>query len=167
MTRNQKGFTLVELLIVIAIIAILAGAVLLAINPAQLLQESRDAQRLSDLDTISKALNLALADGEIAIAACAANCTSGTGTQVVDGTGYITFTVTGTTGLGKYLSTLPIDPTNTGTNVYTYSGDATNQTFELNAVLEAGDNAARMTTDGGDNDAAYEVGTDPSLDLLN
>ena len=33
--NKQKGFTLIEMLVVIAIIAILAGAVLIAINPAE------------------------------------------------------------------------------------------------------------------------------------
>lgn len=173
MTKKLKqsavggGFTLVELLVVIAIIVILAGAVLLAINPAQLLRESRDAQRVADMDTIAKGINLALADNEIQITACAANCTSATGTSVVDGTGYATFTVVGSAGLGRFLARLPVDPTNVAPLIYTYQGDATEQTFEINATLEATDNANVMATDGGDNALLYELGTDPGLDLLN
>ena len=34
---QQRGFTLVELLVVVAIIAVLAGVVIVAINPAALL----------------------------------------------------------------------------------------------------------------------------------
>src|SRR3989338_2734046 len=56
----RKGFTLVELLIVIAILAILATVVVLVLNPAQLLAEARDGQRVSDLSTIQSALTLYL-----------------------------------------------------------------------------------------------------------
>lgn len=55
---QRKGFTLIELLVVIAIIAILAVVVVLTLNPAQLLAQSRDANRVSDMATLSSALNL-------------------------------------------------------------------------------------------------------------
>lgn len=57
-----SGFTLIELLVVIAIIAILAVVVVLTLNPAQLLQQSRDANRLSDMATLASALNLYVID---------------------------------------------------------------------------------------------------------
>ena len=58
----RKGFTLIELLIVIGIIAILAAAVVLTLNPAELLRQSRDSTRISDLATLKSALALYLAD---------------------------------------------------------------------------------------------------------
>ena len=54
----RKGFTLIELLVVIAIIAILAVVVVLTLNPAALLQQSRDAQRLSYMATMNSALGI-------------------------------------------------------------------------------------------------------------
>src|ERR1019366_5657121 len=54
----RKAFTLIELLIVIAIIAILAVVVILVLNPAQLLAQSRDSARLSDLANLTNALGL-------------------------------------------------------------------------------------------------------------
>jgi prepilin-type N-terminal cleavage/methylation domain-containing protein len=45
---NTKGFTLVELLIVIAVIGILAIAVLAALDPIEQLKKSRDTGRLAD-----------------------------------------------------------------------------------------------------------------------
>lgn len=58
--NSKKGFTLLELLIVIAIIAILATVVVLVLNPAETLRKTRDAQRISDLATIKTALGLYL-----------------------------------------------------------------------------------------------------------
>ena len=162
---NKKGFTLVELLVVIAIVAVLAGALLIAINPQSMIQKSRDSKRLQDMDTLVKAINLALADGEILLTdttACG-NCTS-TGATVVDGTGWVPFTIVPLkTGLSKFIATLPTDPLNLAPSVYTYGSDGTN--FELNAVMEHLDNASKMTTDGGNNVAAYEIGS--SLTILN
>ncbi len=53
----RRGFTLIELLVVIAIVAVLAVVVVLVLNPAQLLQQARDSNRLSDLATINSALS--------------------------------------------------------------------------------------------------------------
>lgn len=51
---KRNGFTIVELLIVIVIIAILAAITIVAFNGVQ--ARARDAQRTSDLSTIAKAL---------------------------------------------------------------------------------------------------------------
>ena len=162
---RQKGFTLIELLVVIAIVAVLAGALLIAINPQSMVQKGRDSKRLQDIDTLVQAINLALADGEILLTdtSTCGNCTS-TGSAAVDGTGYVPFSIpVGKTGLSKFVANLPTDPLNTAPNIYTYASDATN--FEVNGVLEHPDNTAKMSTDGGNNVAAYEKGT--SLTLIN
>lgn len=57
---RSSGFTLLELLIVISIIAILSVALIFVINPAETLRKSRDAQRMSDLSTMKTALALYL-----------------------------------------------------------------------------------------------------------
>jgi prepilin-type N-terminal cleavage/methylation domain-containing protein len=58
----KKGFTLIELLVVIAIIAVLAVVVILTLNPAQLLAQSRDSNRVSDLATLKNAANVYITD---------------------------------------------------------------------------------------------------------
>ena len=52
----KKGFTLLEILLVVGIIAILAGIVIVAINPSRQLATVRNTQRLSDLKQISNAM---------------------------------------------------------------------------------------------------------------
>ncbi len=62
--RKTQGFTLIEILIVIGLIAILAAVVLIAINPARQFAQGRDAQRISNLNTILNAIGQRTADGK-------------------------------------------------------------------------------------------------------
>ena len=57
MSKNlRKGFTLVELLIVIAILGTLAVVVLIALNPVQQLARTRDAGRDSSVQQLAHAM---------------------------------------------------------------------------------------------------------------
>ena len=56
--ERKSGFTLLELLIVVSIIAILSVALIFVINPAETLKKSRDANRISDLSAMKTALGL-------------------------------------------------------------------------------------------------------------
>ena len=62
--HSKKGFTLIEVLLVIAILAILAGIVIVAINPAKQFSSARDAQRQSDVYAILNALHQYALDNE-------------------------------------------------------------------------------------------------------
>jgi type IV pilus assembly protein PilA len=61
---SKSGFTLIEVLLVIAILAILASIVIIAINPAKQFASARDAQRLSDVYSILNALHQYALDNE-------------------------------------------------------------------------------------------------------
>jgi len=52
----NKGFTLLEILLVVAAIAILTGIVIVALNPNKQLGDTRNAQRRSDVSTILNAV---------------------------------------------------------------------------------------------------------------
>ena len=111
--RSQKGFTLLEVLLVVAIIAILAGIVILAINPARQLSASRNAQRWVDVNTILNGVYQYSIDTNVIPASITAVqteiCkTGGVCTGLID-LGVLTVTET-------YLTSMPIDPTGSSTN---------------------------------------------------
>lgn len=53
----KKGFTLIEVLLVITLLAILAAVVIVAINPARQLANTRDATRTADVHSILSAVH--------------------------------------------------------------------------------------------------------------
>ncbi|MCS7183920.1 MAG: prepilin-type N-terminal cleavage/methylation domain-containing protein [Patescibacteria group bacterium] len=53
----KKGFTLIEILIIISLIAILATLVIYFINPIEIGKRNRDLQRIKDLQSLSWAIN--------------------------------------------------------------------------------------------------------------
>ncbi len=59
---KNKGFTLVELIIVVAIIALLAAATFVAVNPAKRIGEAQNSQRWSDITSIADAYITYMAD---------------------------------------------------------------------------------------------------------
>lgn len=56
MAKNNSGFTLLEILLVVAAIAILAGIVIVAINPSKQLGSTRNAARQSDVSGVLNAV---------------------------------------------------------------------------------------------------------------
>lgn len=59
---SNSGFTLIEVLVVIGMIAILASVVLVAINPARQFRQGRDLQRSSNINAILSAVGQYTAD---------------------------------------------------------------------------------------------------------
>lgn len=107
---NHSGFTLIEILLVVALLSILAGIVILAINPGKQLADTRNAQRRVDVNTILNATYQYAIDnnGTIGVGGTAATeiCkTGGTCAGLID-LSFLTLNE-------KYVVSIPIDPNGT------------------------------------------------------
>ncbi len=189
----KKGFTLLELLIVIGILAVLAATTVLVLNPAELLKQARDSQRVSDLATLNSALAMYVTDvSTLALGvsgncnvhnngvAIAANCngrhsgkqTTSSTARTTDSSGWLPVNLGSISG-GSPWPNLPVDPTNDATYFYSYATNTGSSTYELNTVFESEKYMTSLDLDGkdgsSDTDAGgneiYETGTEPGLDI--
>ncbi|MDD4931630.1 MAG: LamG domain-containing protein [Candidatus Colwellbacteria bacterium] len=178
-----KSFTLVELLIVIAILAVLAAAVVIVLNPAELLAQARDSQRVTDLRSLSDSINIWVTDNPsspmgssqtvyISIPDTSSTCANISGLpslpvgwtyhcsltadlKKIDGSGWMPLNFNSIFG-GSPISFLPIDPTNDTSSgrFYTYTSGGS---YELTALMEAEKHDASIS-DGGIFPSLYQVG---------
>lgn len=111
--KTQKGFTLMELLVVILVIGILGGILFRVINPQGIQRKSRDSQREADLRQLQSVLELYFNNNR----------------EYPDSLGDLVPT---------YLNVLPTDPS-TGSQ-YTYdttlAPDPDNSTYVLYSYME-------------------------------
>lgn len=99
---KQKGFTLVELLVVIGILAVLLSIVLIAINPARQFSQANNTKRASDVNAILNAIHQYAADNKGALPAgitTTAQNISNTGANICSSV------------VPTYIAALPADPT--------------------------------------------------------
>ena len=119
--RNNRGFTLLEILLVVAAIAILAGIVIVAINPGRQIGKTNNAQRNSDVTTILNAVSQYAIDNSGSLPSSiptSADC-PGVATNEVCKTGgdcanLVDLSVLTTSSI--YIPSLPTDPTGATTN---------------------------------------------------
>ncbi len=129
MTTRNTGFTLLEILLVVAAIGILASIVIVAINPARQIQQFQNTQRSSHVNTISSAIMQYVIDGH-ALPTYAADGSTLIGSNTVEicfdaanGINQIKVTDFDPLLTPTYLGSIPEDPTTKTTNCtgYTYS----------------------------------------------
>ena len=186
-----RAFTLIELLIVIGILAALATITLLVINPAQLVKQSRDANRITELNQINRALLLfqgfggsAAAmgtHGTVYVSLPATNsdcsdlslpalgggyvyaCSTSANYRNIDGTGWIPVDLTSIQSqAGTLFANLPIDPVNTVTNGYYYT--YVPGSWALSATMESDKYIAdNAVNDGGQSSTRFETGNELTL----
>lgn len=112
MAKQYEGFTLIEILVVVGLIAILAAVTIIAINPAKNFADTRNAQRSADVTAILNAVTQYTSEEGHAVAdlgtvpLCTATPAAvGTGAGAVD---------LGSTLVDEYIVAIPEDPS-TGT----------------------------------------------------
>lgn len=64
MSKMSKGFTVIELLVVVLIISMLVVTVFVALNPVERLKAARDSRRWSDVDNILTAVHEYIVDND-------------------------------------------------------------------------------------------------------
>ncbi len=106
--RNTKGFTLIEILVVVALIAILAAITIIAINPAKNFADTRNTQRSSDVTQILNAVTQYTSEQGNAIGDFGTLAVCGVGTSNV-GTGVGNINLE-TLLVDEYLIAIPTDP---------------------------------------------------------
>lgn len=134
--QTNQGFTLIELLIVIAIIGLLATLAIVSLTSAQ--QKARDAKRIADIKQLQNAVELYYSE----------NAAYPDSNDAANDT-WAEFAAT----LTSYLTNMPQDPTNSGTDAYVYGTNTANNEYFLGAELEADNDAL-----DGDDDTVYDAG---------
>lgn len=106
----RAGFTIVELLIVIVVIAILAAIVIVAYNGIQ--GRARDSRRVQDMKTIVKGLEIYKTNNGSYPAPVSTTGAAGweVSTDGTSPTNFLSALISSTNGISK----VPVDPTNTG-----------------------------------------------------
>lgn len=104
----KNGFTLIEILVVMGIIAVLATIVLVAINPARQFAQSRDTQRTSNTAALLNAIGQRMVDNKgIFETGCAAGQIPTDPTAIKSGAdGYDLYPCI----VPTYMALLPVDP---------------------------------------------------------
>lgn len=131
LSKIKKGFTLIEILLVVAILSILLVVVFAALNPAQRLSDTRDARRWNDVNNILAAIHTCVVDDGTSDALLNCGVTDdGTSREIVNGAiaGCDAVCVVGggdcedmSALTPTYLATLPQDPTTPAVNHTSYS----------------------------------------------
>ncbi len=117
---SKKGFTLIEILVVVAIIGLLASVILIGLGSFR--ARGRDARRIADLREIQNGLELYYTRYQLYPAITGPNSWDTLKNSLVNA------------GIG--VSSIPNDPLNTATYNYRYAATTDQQNYVLAATLE-------------------------------
>jgi type IV pilus assembly protein PilA len=125
-SKLKKGFTLIEVLLVVAILAILAGIVIIAVNPQKQLQDANVTQRKADVNTILDAVYQYAVDNKGAMPGSNIPTTPTAASEICTSAVSATCTTASLADLSSlissqtYLTAIPVDPA--GENVTSGAG---------------------------------------------
>lgn len=129
--KFSKGFTLIEILLVIGILSILLVVVFAALNPATRLADARDARRWNDVNQVLTAIHECIVDNDGDEAACGltddnttdevVNGVIATGCDAVCGGAADECVDLSTLVTQNYMASLPTDPIAPATDHTSYS----------------------------------------------
>jgi prepilin-type N-terminal cleavage/methylation domain-containing protein len=101
--RRQSGFTLIEILVVIGLLAVLLAIVLVAINPAKHFSDANNTQRRSDVNAILNSVHEYMSSNNGSVP----SAITATATAIGNGSGEVDLCAT---VVPTYLADLPLDP---------------------------------------------------------
>lgn len=137
--RKNKGFTLIEMVIVIGIFGMLAYAAIATLNPSEQFMKANDARRKSDLAQIQRALEGYYQDHQRYPSNPAA-----TDYRIQGDVGVVDFG----TSWQPYTNLLPKD--SDPSKKYVYIDSADGQTYYLYASLDRGSRDSQACANGND-----------------
>lgn len=146
---SRKGFTLIELILVTAIVGLFAAGVIAVINPTQQVNKANDTKRKTDLEAIQRALEAYYAD-------------NGRYPQANSNKIYTTSVINWGTSWQPYIDILPKDPNAGRSYVYGVSSDG--QRYGVYASLERVGDPQGCHNDGSacDSLSTFGISSNPS-----
>jgi len=140
MNTTHKGFTLIEILVVMGMITILASVVLVAVNPLRQFAQARNSQRISNVNAILNAIGNRLAEnrGLFTDTDCSSLPTNPTS---IARTGYDLRPCL----VPLYLSELPYDPKDGTNTCITSSCTSAGENYDTGYTISQASSTGRIT----------------------
>lgn len=133
MNRMRRGLTIIEIVIAVALIAILAGLGFLALNPAGQLASARNSQRSFHLNGLMNGIRQNMADTSGGSFTCPSGGSLPTSTAKKIATGAGNYDIA-TCLVPTYLPNIPFDPSASGAHYSSNSDYDTGYTILRNAT---------------------------------